>query len=321
MICEKSKTLALLEQNGLEAFAKIYLAALSEQKKRADYQRFDNTLANLPEATPELVELTKPIVKIGEPHEITLAAKSELESNLKQLMPWRKGPFELFGVHIDAEWRSDWKWARLENEISSLEGRKILDVGCGNGYYMLRMLGAGANFTLGVEPYLLSVAQFYSIKKYLPDAPAQIIPARFERLLKAKFFDTVFSMGVLYHNREPLQHLAKLRDFAREGGEVVLETLIIKGKKGDVLVPSGRYAKMRNVWALPSALTLEDWLKDVGFKNVRLINVTPTTTEEQRKTEWMTYESLEDFLDKNDKSITVEGYPAPIRAMFIAESP
>ena len=43
-----------------------------------------------------------------------------------------------------------------------------------------------------------------------------------------------------------------------------------------------------------------------------------TTTEEQRKTELMITESLEDFLDPTDPTKTIEGYQAPTRAVFIA---
>ena len=43
-----------------------------------------------------------------------------------------------------------------------------------------------------------------------------------------------------------------------------------------------------------------------------------TSTDEQRATKWMTNHSLIDFLDPNNKSLTIEGYPAPKRAVFIA---
>ncbi len=52
-----------------------------------------------------------------------------------------------------------------------------------------------------------------------------------------------------------------------------------------------------------------------------IADVCVTTTEEQRRTEWMVTESLADFLDPNDRSKTVEGYPAPQRAVLIARKP
>ena len=64
-----------------------------------------------------------------------------LRNALKDLMPWRKGPFHLLGVYIDAEWRSDLKWQRLVRHIAPPKDRKVLDIGCGNGYYLFRSLG------------------------------------------------------------------------------------------------------------------------------------------------------------------------------------
>ena len=131
-------------------------------------------------------------------------------------------------------------------------------------------------------------------------------------------FDTVFSMGILYHRRDPIEHLKQMFSWIREEGEVVLETLVVDGPAGEFLKPGERYAKMRNVWSIPTCGTAELWLKQAGFKNIRCTDVSPTTSHEQRKTEWMQYESLEDFLNPQNPSQTIEGYPAPQRALFTA---
>ena len=134
-------------------------------------------------------------------------------------------------------------------------------------------------------------------------------------------FDTVFSMGVLYHRRSPFDHLLELRDALRPGGELVLETLVIEGEKGMVLVPRGRYARMRNVWFLPSVAELEHWLLRAGFVAPRCIDVTVTTMAEQRSTAWMQFESLAQCLQAEDITRTIEGYPAPRRAILLAHKP
>ena len=128
-------------------------------------------------------------------------------------------------------------------------------------------------------------------------------------------FDTVLSMGILYH-RSPIDHLLDLRGALRPGGQLVLETLVIDGEGDQVLVPEGRYAKMRNVWFIPTTamLTLARTLR---FQKVRTVDVTPTTVEEQRSTAWMTFESLADFRPA-DNRFTIEGHPAPVRAVLIA---
>ena len=245
-------------------------------------------------------------------------AQQCLRDTLMQLHPWRKGPFDLFGVHIDTEWRSDWKWQRLAPHLSPLQGRTILDVGCGNGYYLLRMLGAGARYALGIDPTLRFIYQFEALRRYFGPLQADILPLKSEQLPRPlQAFDTVFSMGVLYHRRDHLEHLAELRDALAPGGELVLETLVLPQGHDGVLIPKDRYAQMRNVWAIPSIPVLEQWLREAGFADVRTVDVTTTTTGEQRATDWMTFQSLADFLDPADPGKTVEGYPAPVRAILV----
>jgi tRNA (mo5U34)-methyltransferase len=75
---------------------------------------------------------------------------------------------------------------------------------------------------------------------------------------------------------------------------------------------------MGNVWFLPSTDTLLGWLRKLGFRDVQLVDVTVTSTAEQRSTDWMRFHSLADFLDPADSSKTIEGYPAPRRATITA---
>ncbi len=274
----------------------------------------------LPDTVDVDVDLTKDTIQIGNKSNIIKHDEKKLIYELKKLHPWRKGPFDLFSIHIDTEWRSDFKWNRLIQHIQPLKDRIILDVGCGNGYHSLRMAGEGAKLVLGIDPYILFVVQFMIFKKYLKNIPVFVMPVGIEALPKNQpFFDTVFSMGVFYHRRSPFDHLYELKALLKNGGELVLETLVIDGEKNHVLVPPNRYAKMRNVWFIPSSDTMLEWLKRVGFKNPRVVDITKTTIEEQRKTEWMTYESLSDFLNPLDNSQTIENLPSPRRAIFLAE--
>ena len=244
-----------------------------------------------------------------------------IRSRLMEFHPWRKGPFEFYGTRVETEWRSDLKWERLVPHLD-LAGKRILDVGSGNGYYGYRMLAAGASRVIGIDPFMLYCMQFLAIQKMVGTASNAVFPAS-DQILQdmSAAFDVVFSMGVLYHRRSPIDHLVDLRRTLRSGGELVLETLVIEGSSNDVLVPEDRYAKMRNVWFIPSKSMLELWLKRSGFRDIRIVDTTVTTIEEQRKTEWMTFESLSDFLDSKDPSKTLEGYPAPTRSIVVATGP
>ena len=277
-----------------------------------------NILNKMPLIKPSLVGLNSSIVSIGSESNCSDDVRNELESLLLELHPWRKGPFDLFGIHIDSEWMSDLKWDRLKNDITSLKDKIVLDVGCSNGYHCLRMLGEGASTVMGIDPTLLYWIQFEILNHFVESDSVAVFPLGIDDMpVNMECFDTVFSMGLLYHRRAPLDHLLRLRSFLRDGGELVLETLVVDGDGAEVIAPVGRYAKMPNVWFIPTCAVLEHWLKRMGYSNIRLINVTKTTQDEQRVTKWMGWQSLNDFLDPNDKNKTVEGYPAPKRAIFI----
>lgn len=277
-------------------------------------------LAQLPALRASSVDLRE-AVRIGDAADATDAERAQLRAALLDLHPWRKGPFELFGVRIDSEWRSDWKWQRVVPHLDDLAGRLVLDVGCGNGYYALRMAGAGAARVIGIDPSARFVMQFEALRRYLGEVPVDVLPLGIEQLPRdLAAFDTVFSMGVLYHRRSPFDHLRELRELLRPGAQLVLETLVIDGGSGQVLVPEGRYAKMANVWFIPTPDTLVSWLRKAGFRGPRVVDVTATTTAEQRRTEWMRFESLADFLDPSAQDRTIEGHPAPLRAVCLARA-
>lgn len=288
-----------------------------------DLPHWQQTLAELPRIAATSCAF-KHGVRIGEASDCSAQDQQALRETMMALHPWRKGPYELFGLHIETEWRSDWKWDRLLPHIASLQDHLVLDVGCGNGYHCWRMYGEGAHRVIGIDPSPRFVHQFYALKQlagvvHNPVLPIDILPLGIEDLppdLNA--FDTVFSMGVLYHRRSPIEHLLELKACLKPGGQLVLETLVIEGALGETLVPQGRYAKMRNVWFIPSADSLLSWMSKCGLKEARLVDLNQTSLDEQRTTEWMHFESLADFLNPDDRNLTLEGHPAPKRAIFVA---
>jgi tRNA (mo5U34)-methyltransferase len=280
-----------------------------------DYARWSAALASLPAIDDIHVDFDAPAITVAG----SCADGSRLRQALQGLMPWRKGPFRIADVFIDCEWRSDFKWERVAPHLAPLAGRRILDVGCGNGYYGWRMLAQSPELVLGIEPSVLFNLQFQAVQGYLRRDDIDLLPLGVEAIPdELNWFDSVFSMGVLYHRRSPLDHLYQLKGFLRPGGELVLETLVIEGAAGQVLLPQQRYARMRNVWFIPSAAELVLWLQRCGFVNARVVDETSTGIDEQRSTEWMQFESLQQALDADDPGRTVEGLPAPRRAVVIA---
>ena len=244
---------------------------------------------------------------------------AQLAQTLMAFHPWRKGPLVLGGVAIDAEWRSDWKWQRLAPHLD-LTGCRVLDIGCGNGYFGWRMLAHGAEWVIGIDPTLVFVMQWLACRHFAGAQPNYVLPLGIDDLPPGPAgFDRVFSMGVLYHRREPLQHLLRIHQLLRPEGTLVLETLVLPtARQLEVLQPRTRYARMRNVWTIPGTGRLTEWLKQTGYRNIRLLDMTPTTCAEQRTTEWMKFESLQQALHTSNPGLTREGYPAPIRAVVLA---
>ncbi len=279
-----------------------------------DLPRWQRALQRLP-AVPHELSFKGAMPALGE----TAENPQLLREALMELHPWRKGPFCLGGVCIDTEWRSDWKWARVEPHIR-LCGHRVLDIGCGNGYFGLRMLAAGAELVVGIDPLLLYVMQWLACRHFSGDIANYVLPLGIEDLPDDPVaFDTVFSMGVLYHRKDPAHHLRRIHSLLRAGGTLVLETLVLPPQQQqDLLVPQARYARMRNVWAVPGTERLLRWVHDAGFNETTLVDMTKTTIREQRSTAWMQFESLAETLDPVDQEKTVEGHPAPLRALLIA---
>lgn len=272
------------------------------------------------EAIQALPPLTEAATQYGDTVRISGKVDAvDLHAALQVLHPWRKGPFQIGNTRIDTEWRSDWKWKRVAAALGELTDQRILDIGCGNGYFGWRMLAAGASEVIGVDPTLLFCMQHLAIQHYTRDLRNWVLPLKVEELPGTVQFDTVLSMGVIYHRRDPLAHTHQLAELTRPGGQVVLESLVVEADQD--LIPQARYARMRNVWCVPTLASMQTWLSDAGFRDIEVVDVSSTSTEEQRSTAWMRFESLAEALDPQAPHKTVEGHPAPIRAVLVGRKP
>ena len=291
---------------------------LALEVKNGNVPKWSDALNSIQCQERGVASVTKPYICVQN----TSIDQASLTQGLQQLMPWRKGPFLIEDLALESEWQGDMKWERLEQHIRPLKGRKVLDVGAGNGYFTLRMALEGASLALGVEPFLLFNYQFKAIKSLISNCEtAHLLPIRLEEMAPAAIFDSVFSMGVLYHQKDHMLHLQQLKKMMAPEAELIIETLVVDGPVGHTLIPKDRYARMRNVHCLPSIETLESWLKEAGFANVNTVNNCKTSTEEQRRTKWIgeNSASLQDFLDPIDNNLTIEGHPAPKRVIVIAQ--
>ncbi len=294
-----------LERSWLEAGYPIGLAALRHGRLAS----WLATLNRLPNPCRTSAEFGNTLT-IGQLREID--DRAIVEHIIEELIPWRKGPVSIFGLEIDTEWHSNLKWDRICTCLD-WRGKRVLDVGSGNGYFGFRALDAGATFVLGIESYLIYVLQAALINWFARTRNI-VVPLRFGADTLHGEFDIVMSMGVIYHQRNPHAHLDALFTKCRPGGHLILESLISE----EEFKPTDRYAGMRNVYRIPSLESLQIELQQVGFVEPVLLDVSKTTEHEQRTTRFMPFKSLTDFLDPADSSRTIEGLPAPTRAVFVA---
>ena len=278
-------------------------------------------LDRLPDVRPSSVDADQARIRIGAAVDLDPDQTASLHTALCGLKPWRKGPFEIFGIQIDSEWDSSIKWNRLAGHLGSQAGKRVLDVGSSCGYYMFRLAARHPALVLGVEPHLNYYFQFLALSRYLAFPHVHCLPLMLEEMpMMHRCFDTVMCMGILYHRRSPLDTLLQIHRLMVPGGQVVLETLVLEGDGEMALFPEKRYAKMNNIFFIPTVACLTHWLARSGFDDIQCVDVSRTTSKEQRRTDWIDTESLADFLDPDDPEKTVEGYPAPVRAMLVANA-
>ena len=249
---------------------------------------------------------------VGEKEDLTNDEYEVILKTAKKLIPWRKGPFKIFGLEIDSEWQSNIKY-NLIRPYFNLKDKVVADIGCNNGYYMFRMLEDKPKRLIGFDPSPLTLHQFEFVNHFVKsDIVYEMLGVEHLEFYNHKF-DFIFMLGVLYHRPDPVGTLKSLARGLNSKGEILIDTFMIDGENEICLTPNKRYSKIPNIYFIPTIPALKNWLERAGFENIEVLATTVTTCEEQRKTEWSFDQSLEDFLDENDKTKTVEGYPAPKR--------
>jgi tRNA (mo5U34)-methyltransferase len=278
-------------------------------------------LQKLPQRRPSHIALDQDCVTIGRPSDLSAGQQDQLREVLVGLKPWRKGPFDLFGNGVQSEWNPALKRRRAALHIAPLTGQRVLDVGSSNGYCLLRMTAQAPRLLPGIEPNRVCYYQFSALQHFLGLPHLYWLPLKLEELAGiCAWLDTLFCMGMLYHRRSPLETQDPLKHLMNPGGQLVSESLIIESDAQTALFPRNRYARMRNAFFIPAVNCLSNWMERCGLHMIRCLDITATTMQEKRKMPWIDSESLNTFLDPHESRLTVEGYPAPVRAMVIAEA-
>jgi tRNA (mo5U34)-methyltransferase len=258
-------------------------------------------------------------VIIGDKNELTQEQFQIVENQLKKFMPWRKGPFDIFGIEIDAEWKSNLKWDRFAPYLGSLKDQVICDIGCNNGYFMFKAAEHQPRLVLGIDPTRKFKLAFHYLNNFAGQKNLHMELLGFEDLILFKeVFDTIFCMGILYHHKSPMEVLGNCFGSMKKGGTLLLETMGISAKNEVCLFPERRYANMPNVWFIPSEKAVLNMLHRAGFREIECVYNHRLGSDEQRSAPWAEVSSLKDFLNPENQELTIEGYESPSRIYFVA---
>ena len=251
---------------------------------------------------------------------MTEASETETGRIARELIPWRKGPFKLGDLSIDAEWRSDKKWDRIVPDLPELKDKVVADVGCNNGYYLFRIADAGAREVVGFDPTLKYKQQYDLVRAHAPALPIEFRLAGWQSLAELpEYFDIIFLMGINYHDAQPAEIFHACKTALKPGGQLICESVVVDTTAHLEIFPRGKYAGIGGVYAIPSVSALSRQLEIAGFTEVKLQHVAKMTADEQRPSEFSPQKSLADFIGEDGYSI--EGYPPLHRAAIFAQKP
>ncbi len=275
------------------------------------------------EAVKGLPRVQELEIKLGNTVEIyPLGLSEEDEENIynaaKTIWPWRKGPFQVSKTFIDSEWKSHIKYDLLKPHFD-LKDKIVGDIGCNNGYYLFKMMAEEPKRLVGFDPSAIPFCQFKFLDHFIKSGITfELLGVEHVEHYEHRF-DVLFCLGVLYHRPDPVGALKSLYKGLNQGGELILDTFMIDGEDEICLTPKKRYSKIPNIYFIPTVNALKNWCYRAGFEEIEVLDIVKTDREEQRWTEWINSQSLDDFLDEKDDSKTVEGYPAPKRVYIKAK--
>ena len=305
------------DQEGIRREHRKKQAWINQPKK--GFLRYREPLQRVRNLRASTVDCSGDSVRIGKKSDLTTKEYAQVLQLLRSFIPWRKGPFSVFDIPIDAEWQSQRKWDRLLKGLPELRDKIIADIGCNNGYYMFRMAAHQPRLVLGFEPYVQHYYTFSALNGFAGLDNLFIDLLGIEHLpLFPEVFDVIFCLGILYHRPSPIDSLRDLHAALKPGGCLLIESQAINIEQPMALFPATTYAKVPGTWFVPTPSCLHNWLHRVGFTKIKCFCLHPMSSKEQRQTDWMLFESYEDFIDKQNPEFTIEGYPAPWRVFFKA---
>lgn len=170
--------------------------------------------------------------------------------------------------------------ARISKAIADIypfKGKRVLDVGCGDGAYTVEFAALGVASIHGVDPAGVAIeaanarAKRQGVQDIVQFSAGNVY--ELDPLLSEKTFDIIVLRGVLHHLPDPARAVSNLENFP--GAVLILEpnglNPVVK-----VLEKVSRYHIEHEERSFTPG-TLRKWCKNAGFKisACRVINIVP----------------------------------------------
>ena len=159
----------------------------------------------------------------------------------------------------------------------TLEGKRVLDLGCNAGWWSLKAIEAGADYVLGVDGRRMHVEQsefVFGVKGVDGDrhdfVQANLFDLDFRRYGE---FDVVLCLGLLYHISKPIDLMERIHPVSRD--LLVVDTAITPAKRSIFEVRRDSLEEARDavdyeLVLVPSARAVHDLTYQFGYKTVTL---------------------------------------------------
>jgi len=163
---------------------------------------------------------------------------------------------------------------RLELTAETLRGKRVLDIGCNDGYMSLMCASLGADVT-SIDGVCTDGLKF--IRRHLkPKIRFYAIDMMSPSFYELGRFDVILYLGVLYHTIYPFEQILRLASASEPNARIFLESAYRDIPDHENLPTivfnyDGSVAKDVTSPCFPSNTWIEQTLKKVGFSQIRTL--------------------------------------------------
>lgn len=200
-----------------------------------------------------------------------------MTDEILNITDWRH-PFPVEGIKLTQPWYYPWHPYRLSVDqplikklVGDLEGKRVLDVACNDGWYAFRYAQEGAD-AVGIDGRQEPIDRASLIKNHFGLENLSFIVGDIEdRTIKLGQFDITLFYGILYHLADPIHVLRRLGEITNK---VISVQTFINAMDNRPTLRLFREAVeieangLTNLVTMPSQAAVVDMLLFAGFDHV-----------------------------------------------------